>query len=226
MDRRIKISILDDEKAYRQVIKKIVSQDDRISLLGEYAYASDFINSLKSPFKPDVCLMDIKLTGDMTGIECGLIAKKLAPEMHIIFMTGYPDSQTLLRAKEISADYIEKGTIGEFLIDRLITQAREKEQLISIKSSDQVKKNKNSFIDLINSLEESQTRVQSLSEQQRLIMKLKQEGKTISEISVILKIKPNTVSSHLERASKKLALPDPLKYINLDNISEDSDSND
>lgn len=224
MDKRIKISILDDEKTYRQLIKKIVSQDDRITVLGEYAYASDFLNSLKSPFKPDVCLMDIKLTGDMTGIECGLLAKQLAPGIHIIFMTGYPDSQTLLKAKEINADYIEKGTIGEYLIDRLITQVRQKEQLISIKSSNTTENYKKSFIDLINSLEESQSRVQSLSDQQRLIMKLKQEGKTISEISKVLDIKPNTVSSHIERAAKKLSLPDPLKFIDLDDIQKESKS--
>ncbi len=214
MQRRIKVSIVDDEKSYRQVLKQTMEKDLRISIFGEYAYGIDFINSLNSPFKPDVCLLDIKLVGEMSGVDCAKILKKVAPNIHIIFLTAYPDSETMLEAKQLKADYIEKGTLGEVLIDKIVTSVERDDQLLSLQQKTYTKYCKKT-IELSNRLDNAQSKVQSLTNNQKKVLILKQKGKTINEIAKTLNMNPNTVTSHIERGLSKLKLPFILEYIEL-----------
>ncbi len=214
MDKRIKVSILDDEKSYRHVLEDILARDDRIAIIGEYAYATEFLNSLHTPFKPDVCLLDIMLSGDLSGIQCAYEVKEVDPNIQIIFITGHPDSPTLLEAKKLNADYIEKGTIGEGLINKIITSASRKEQLVSLQY-DPAKKYNDSFISLLERFAESQSQVEKLSDSQRCVLKYRQSGKTIREIAEILSMNKNTVMGHIERGLKKLRVPDSFQYIDL-----------
>ena len=53
--------------------------------------------------KPDLILMDIRLKGEMDGIDA---ACKILEQFHvpIIFLTGHSDDETLQRAKKIQPD--------------------------------------------------------------------------------------------------------------------------
>lgn len=115
-DKRIKVCIIDDEELYISAIKQILAADQRIWVYGEYITAQKFIDDFQKPFEPDVCLVDILLP-DMSGMECAKIIKARNPNIHVILMTAYPTFETLTESKEIGADYIEKGTRGEILID-------------------------------------------------------------------------------------------------------------
>ncbi len=48
--------------------------------------------------KPDLCLMDIMIKGDMTGIEAAVEIKK-EMDVPVIFLTAYADEATLAKAK-------------------------------------------------------------------------------------------------------------------------------
>jgi DNA-binding NarL/FixJ family response regulator len=214
MDKRIKVCILDDEKSYRHVLEDILEKDERIAIVGEYAYATEFLQSLYTPFKPDVCLLDIMLTGDMSGIDCAYQVKEVDPNIQIIFITGHPDSPTLLEAKKLNADYIEKGTIGEGLINKIITSVSRKEQLVSLQY-DTSKKYNDNFISLLENLAESQSQVSRLTDYQKTVLRYRQQGMTIKEIAELLNMNKNTVMGHIERGLKKLKIPDSFQYIDL-----------
>ncbi len=215
MKDRIKVTIVDDEKAYREVIKLIFAKDKRISLISEFTQGQDFINSLSSLFKPDVCLFDIKLSGGDSGINCAQAVKAQYPNIHVILITAYPKPQTLIEAKKLHADYIEKGTIGEILIDKIITSVEPQQQFISLQY-DTEKKYAGNYMIFCDRFGESQTNSSTLTDNQKKIIKLRQQGKTINETAEILNMKANTVTSHLERALRKLNLPNPLHYIDID----------
>lgn len=53
---------------------------------------------LAQEHKPDLCLMDIMIKGDMTGIEAAIEIKKQA-DIPVIFLTAYADEATLAKAK-------------------------------------------------------------------------------------------------------------------------------
>jgi len=208
---RIKVSILDDSKSYRESLKRILSADDRITIYSEYDSGKAFVMDVNSLFKPDVCLIDVVLK-DMSGIECARRIKEKKDDIRIVIMTAYPDVNSFSEARKIGADYVEKGPRLEALIDQIITTSAHEQQetLISLRKDGQLKMR---HIDLINELDALETRIGELSENQITALKLKKSGKSIKEIAKIMGVEPGTVHTHLKRASKKLNLPDLLDYI-------------
>ena len=211
MRNRIRVTIIDDNKLYRDSLKKILEEDKRICIYGEYSSGSAFIKSLNSPFKPEVCLIDVVLK-DISGIECGKRIKEKNLGIHIVIMTAFPDAESFSEARKIGADYVEKGPRLEALMDQIITTSvsGRKEKLISLKSDGSLKIN---HLDLLNELDALEKRVFDLSENQITAVKLKKSGKSVKEIARIMGVTPGTVHTHLKRALKKLKLPDLLDYI-------------
>lgn len=208
----IKVTILEDEESYRDIIRSIISQNDNIKIVEEHNNATSFLQSLKAPFKPDVCLIDIVLgEGNITGVDCIKALIEVSPSTHIIVMTAYPTADVLSLSKELGADLIVKGTLGEQLIPKIITGARPDEQLISVKCKKGIEEffNLNAFI---KGIEDSKENIDILTDTQRDILLMRQDGKKSGEIAEILGIKQSTVLTHMQRAREKLKMPDPLDY--------------
>lgn len=87
----------------RKSIKILIVEDEPLTAmsmqmeLGKRGYdaykmvssGADAVDSVKTD-RPDVVLMDIRLVGDMDGIEAGCQIRMFS-EVPIIFMTGYSD---------------------------------------------------------------------------------------------------------------------------------------
>ncbi len=210
----IKVSIIEDDKSYRYSLIKILQQDERILIHGEYSSAEEFLNQLHSPFQPDICLIDVVLK-KKSGIECAKIIKEKHPNISIIIMTAYPDVKAFAEVRKLGVDYIEKGTRIETIIDKIITATNytreaKNSRLISVCNIDCISIK---YMELANLLEDSKRRVSKLSKTQIEVLKLRREGKTIQEVADELQIGKGTVHTHITRAMKKLKLPDLLDYI-------------
>ena len=90
------------------------AEDERICIYSEYDSGTAFIKGLNSPFKPDVCLIDVVLK-DISGIEYGKRIKEKKPDIHTVIMTAYPDAESFSEARKIGADYVEKSPCLEAL---------------------------------------------------------------------------------------------------------------
>lgn len=66
---------------------------------------------------------------------------------------------------------------------------------------------------LAKKLETIQQNVKKLSLLQKEVLKLRQKGFTINEIALELDITPNTVRTHINRASKKLGVDKLINYL-------------
>ncbi len=207
----IKVSIIEDDEAYMDSLKQILL-NDRLHLYGDYTSGHEFLSTLNSPFQPDVCLVDIVL-GDMSGIDCCKRIKETKPDVQLIIMTAYPDVKTFSEARQLGADYVEKGTRIETLMDKLITmmESSKNESLISI--SNHTKLGFEDYLNLVNELEASNARSLNLSEKQIQVLRLKNSGKSLGEIAKMLNMSYGTVQTHLTRAMNKLKLPNLLDYI-------------
>ncbi|MDH4127965.1 MAG: response regulator transcription factor [Spirochaetota bacterium] len=214
---KIRLAIVDDEITYRDYVKLLLESEPRIHLYGEYDRGMDFLQSLNSPFKPDVCLMDVMLS-DMNGLECSKLAKQIIPSLSIIIMTSQPNHKGLVDAKSFGADYIEKGTMGEMLIDKIILNQHldKNEQLISLKNS--IKNDHNKMLLLQKEIENIQELVVTLTKGQRDVLLLVQAGKSKHEIAELLSLSAKTIQNHINRAEDKLKLKvfdNLFKYIDL-----------
>ncbi len=214
---RIKVCIIDDQKSYRTSLKEILSKDERIWIYNEFDNATSFFQSLKSPFQPDVCLIDIRLSKDENctlGLECAKKIKEKNPNIHVIIMTAYSDSDNFAEARKINADFIEKGTRGEILIDKIITSARySDEQFVSIRLTH---KDKVDIVGLVKAIEDYIEETSKLSPQQKQIINNKLQGKSIEDLSSELNISESTIRTQIKRASsKEIKIPNLWQYVQL-----------
>jgi len=208
---KVKVSIIDDDVLYRDSIKKILVREPRIHIYREYSSAIPFIEDLDSPFQPDTCLIDLLLP-EMSGLECGLILRNKLPEMHIIFMTAYPTSDSYNIAKQINADYIQKGTLGEVIINKIITN-QEESNFYSLEEN--LEQSKDRALEMMQSFIDIQEKFSILTKTQKEVLRYRKENMSINEIAAILELSPTAVTTHLSRALKKLELPNLLDYLDM-----------
>ena len=97
----ITVSIVDDEKGLRQSISTFVNGSAGIRCVSSYSTAEDALAGLPAD-KPDVVLMDINL-GGMNGIECVERLKAAAPNMQILMLTVYEDTDQIFKALSAGA---------------------------------------------------------------------------------------------------------------------------
>lgn len=123
MKEKLDIYIVEDEKIVALDIRNHL-QSIGYSVIGISSSGEDCLEQLKS-IKPDLILMDINLSGVLTGIET---AEKINASMNIpiVFLTAYTDDRTLKEVKKTGYyGYVTKPfkeidlkTEIEFTIDR------------------------------------------------------------------------------------------------------------
>ena len=98
----ITISIVDDEAKLRQSIATFVNGSPGFKCVSSYSSAETALQHLAAD-KPDVVLMDINL-GGMSGIECVEQLKAKSPEMQILMLTVYEDTEKIFQALAAGAN--------------------------------------------------------------------------------------------------------------------------
>src|SRR5258708_36887247 len=97
----ISVSIVDDEKELRHSITTFVNGSPGFHCVSAYGSGEAALKGLPDD-KPDVVLMDINL-GGMNGIECVKRLKAVVPEMQILMLTIYEDTDQIFNALSAGA---------------------------------------------------------------------------------------------------------------------------
>ena len=106
----ISVAIIEDNDPLRRQYAEILEKAPGFHCAGTYPDAESALAALASASGgPDVVLMDIMLPG-MSGVECVARLKRLRPEVNIVMLTVYDDSDLIFRA-------LENGASG-FLLKR------------------------------------------------------------------------------------------------------------
>ena len=98
----ITVSIVDDEPKLRESIATFVNGSAGFKCVSSYGSAEAALKSLPGD-KPDVVLMDINL-GEISGIECVEKLKAQFPEMQILMLTVYEDTEKIFHALAAGAN--------------------------------------------------------------------------------------------------------------------------
>ncbi|MBN2600990.1 MAG: response regulator transcription factor [Candidatus Marinimicrobia bacterium] len=114
----MKVLLVDDSDILRNHLITILSDMEKVDIVGECIDTDSAIKDLKKK-KPDLVILDIRIPGE-GGIHVLKVAKEKFPNLKVIIFTDYPYPQYRTKCMEIGADYFfDKSTETEKLIDQI-----------------------------------------------------------------------------------------------------------
>ncbi len=114
----ITVSIVDDEKELRESIEAFIDGSPGFRCVSAYHSAETALKHLPQD-RPDVVLMDIHLTG-MSGIECVERLKTMMPEIQVMMLTVYEDTDQIFKALSAGASgYMLKRSTPARLLEAI-----------------------------------------------------------------------------------------------------------
>lgn len=193
----IKVVITEDNNTIREGLAALINGTPGYSCVGAFSECESFLAKLPT-LDAGVVLMDIGLPG-MSGIDGIVKAKKMKPELNILMLTVYEDSQTVFKALCAGAcGYLVKKTPPARLLDA-IKDAYEggapmssliARQVIDVFKQTQGKQN-----------EEKDT---ELSAREKEVLTSLSDGNNYQEIADRLFISVDTVRHHIKNIYRKL----------------------
>ncbi len=114
----ITVSIVEDNEQLRGTLARVLNRSEGFRCLSQYGDAESALQGLPKD-RPQVVLMDINLPG-MNGVECVRQLKQAAPELQIMMLTVYEDTENIFNALAAGASgYLLKRTKSAELLDAI-----------------------------------------------------------------------------------------------------------
>jgi RNA polymerase sigma factor (sigma-70 family) len=191
----ITVSIVEDSDKLRETLTRVLNRADGFRCLSEYANAEDALKNLPQA-RPDVVLMDINLPG-MNGVECVRQLKKIAPEIQVMMLTVYEDTENIFDALAAGASgYMLKRIAGRELLEAI----QEVQRGGSPMTTHIARKVVQSFQRTAAAAAQTET----LSEREQQVLDLLSRGLIYKEIAEKLGISYETVHTYIRRIYEKL----------------------
>src|ERR1043166_6671139 len=191
----IAVSIVEDSDKFRTTLARVLNRADGFRCLSHYPNAEEALKALPQD-KPDVVLMDINLPG-MNGVECVRQLKQLVPQIQVMMLTVYEDTENIFNALAAGASgYMLKRTSR----DELLEAIREVHRGGSPMTTHIARK-------VIQSFQKSGASPQpteNLSEREQQVLDCLSQGFLYKEIAEKLGISYETVHPYIRRIYEKL----------------------
>jgi DNA-binding NarL/FixJ family response regulator len=97
----IRVAIVEDDEQVREHLSRLVGEAKGFECVATFCSGEQALESL-SRRAPDVVLMDINLPG-ISGVECVRQLKLLLPDVHVVMVTVYDDSDRIFQALQMGA---------------------------------------------------------------------------------------------------------------------------
>ena len=206
----IKVVIADDHTLFRDGIKKILSLEKDILIVGEAARGDEVLKAVERS-KPDVLLLDLRMPkGDV--VQTLLDVKERNPATKVMILTAFAEDESVLNAAKGGArGYLLKGAdfptllqaikkvhSGGLWIDKELPAADTFEEIAL------------GQIDPVMAPQRDEA-VESLTRRELEILRLVAEGMTNEEIGKKIFISEKTVKTHLTNIFDKLKVNNRFK---------------
>jgi DNA-binding NarL/FixJ family response regulator len=114
----ISVSIVEDNAKLLKALTILIDSAPDLHVRSAHATAEDALEKLPSA-PPDIVLMDINLPG-MSGIECVVELSRLLPQVRIVMLTAFENSDDIFASLSAGAyGYLLKSTEPEELLDSI-----------------------------------------------------------------------------------------------------------
>lgn len=191
----IRISVIEDDDQIRNMFIILLEGTPGFRCVSSYANAEDALADIPRK-QPDIVLMDINLPG-MNGIACTLELKKQLPELDIMMLTVYEDSDHIFDSLKAGAvGYLLKSTSPSDILEAV----REAVRGGSPMSAQIARKVTQSFHQPVG----KSPQLESLTDREQEILSLLASGYMYKEIADRLTVSIDTVKTHIRHIYDKL----------------------
>ena len=190
----INVAIVEDNNTIREGLAALIDRTEDYKCVGSYKSCEDYFDKLDL-FDVDVVLMDIGLPG-MNGIEGVKKTKQINPDVNILMLTIYEESEVVYDALCAGAcGYLVKKTPPSKLIEAI----KDIHDGGSPMSSQIARQVINTF-----RYERNIDSQYNLSSREKEVLNLLSDGNNYQEIGEQLFISVDTVRHHIRNIYKKL----------------------
>jgi DNA-binding NarL/FixJ family response regulator len=192
----ISVSIVEDNPGTRKNLVALLSGEPQIRLLNAYASGEEAVRGMVPTDRPDVVVVDIKLPG-MSGIECVSKLKSVMPNLPVLILTTYQESDLIFNCLRAGANgYLLKEMPAEELL-QAIQQVHSGGAPMSMQIARKV-------VTYFHEIKEPRPDTAKLTQREEEILTLLARGYFYKEIADQLGISLNTMKSHQHSIYEKL----------------------
>lgn len=201
MGRTIKVSLVEDDPGVRANLANLIDGAPGFACHATYADGPSALKQIPTN-RPDVVLMDINLPG-MLGTECVRRLKAVAPDLPVLMLTVYDDSEQIFKSLMSGATgYLLKRTPKDKLLEaiREITSG-------GVPMSRQIARRVVQYFQEVSQMEATPKRapeVETLTDREGQVLALLAKGHAYKEIADLLNISFETVRSYVRTIYDKL----------------------
>jgi FixJ family two-component response regulator len=180
------VYVIDDDPSFRTAVER------RLKLAGyeveTYSSAEQLLDRFPGVEKPGCVLLDVRMPG-LTGLELQTRLAELGSILPIIFVTGYSDTPTTVRAIKAGADdFLTKPTSSEQLIGAIEAALARFESLLHRR----------------NELDAFRGLLARLTPRERQVFNLIVRGKINKQVAYELGTTERTVKAHRHEVMEKM----------------------
>ena len=191
----ITVSIVEDNEELRGTLGRVLNRAEGFRCLSQYGDAETALDGLAKD-RPEVVLMDINLPG-MNGVECVRLLKQAMPQILVIMLTVYEDTENIFNALAAGASgYLLKRTKSTELLEAI----REVHRGGSPMTTHIARKVVQSF----QKAGPSSQATENLSQREQEVLDCLSQGFLYKEIAEKLGISYETVHTYIRRIYEKL----------------------
>jgi DNA-binding NarL/FixJ family response regulator len=207
----IKVVIADDHALFRDGLRKILSMEKDILVVGE-AGNSDEVPRIVERTRPDVLLLDLKMPkGDL--VQNLLEVSARSPATRVVVLTAFSEEENVLNAAKGGAKgYVPKGVPSATLLQAIKTVSGggfwiDKEVPLW-ETFQEIVQNQSGSREPAPHVDDS---IKALTKREMEILRLVAEGLTNEEIGKKIFISEKTVKTHLTNIFDKLKVNNRFK---------------
>lgn len=196
----VKVLLAEDHALVSQGIEMMLSGAGEIEFVGTVQTAEEVLEKVPEG-GIDVVLMDVKLSGDMSGIEATKILKNGAHPVKVLVLTMFTDPGTIAQAVKAGADgYLSKDSSKEAVVSAIgdVSQGR---------SVLDPKVTKGLFGRL------TDKDPGALTDREMEVLQSLSDGKATREVATELFVSEETIKSHLKQIFRKLGVRDRVEAV-------------
>lgn len=208
MSEKIKVMLVDDEQLIRSGLKIMLETYPDIEVIHQAGNGREAFECCQMEV-PDVVLMDIRMPVS-TGIEGTKLIKEAYPEVKIVMVTTFQDTEYIVEAMQYGASgYLLKDSSYEAIYDgikvalsgKVVMDATVSEKLV-MQPKAQTTTNQQTDISSL-----------GLTEREIELIRLVSQGLNSKEISEALFLSEGTVKNNISTILSKLALRDRTQLV-------------
>lgn len=208
MKKKLQIGLVEDDPNIHARYKKYINDSSEMEVLIAVYSAESFLNYIVSFSKLDILLLDIELPG-MSGLEAIRKIKMKLPDVEIVMLTTFNDSETIFKALRAgAAGYLLKDyTKLEF--QKVLLNTREGGAPIS----PQVAKKIITYFTPPKSLFSIKKQKENITKTEKIVLHHLVKGLSYNEIANQMNVSINSVRHHIRNIYKKLQVNSRAKLI-------------